>query len=105
MSVVLICESGLVMLIFSESKQPPQKVTKKIQIKSTVALQCLLKLTVHLQEVPLEFQFVHSKNHKATWDEYCHLFPAKMDTCQLWYCCNVGRTQHFFFKKLMSLGI
>ena len=30
MSVVLICEPGLVMLIFSESKQSPQKITKKI---------------------------------------------------------------------------
>ena len=42
MSIVLICAPGLVMLIFSESKQSPQKKKQEDPRLSTVALQCLL---------------------------------------------------------------
>lgn len=100
MSVVLICEPGLVMLIFSESKQSPQKITKKIPDYQQLLCSVFCNLQYTFNKYLWNSSLFTVKIIKPPgMNTVTSFLQIKKNKRQLWHCYNVERTKHFFSSR------
>lgn len=99
MSVVVICAPGLVMLIFSESKQSPQKKTKKIPDYQQLLCSVFGNLQYTFNKYLWNSSLFTVKIIKPPGMNTVTSFLQKKNKRQLWHCYNVERTKHFFSSR------